>query len=400
MTKKRGQGEGSIYQRKDGLWVAAVTIQGQRLCKYCKNQREALDWKQEMRSRIQSGLTSSGAQTRLGAYLEEWLTASVTTVRPKTHAQYTQIVRQHILPGLGNVKLQDLRPDQIQSLYNAKVKDGISPRTVLVIHAVLHRALNQALKWGLVGRNPAQAVTRPRLKRSEMKILTDIQSRTLLIEAKGSRLEVLLWLAISTGLRQGELLGLRWSDLDRRTCKLHIQRQLQRIKGGQVFSEPKSAAGKRAIVLGNAIIQKLREQAEAQQAERLAAGDTWQENDLIFPSVTGTPWDHSNMYKDFKMLLQQAGLPDIRFHDLRHTAATLMLQQGVHPKVVQERLGHADITLTLNTYSHVLPSMQEEAAAKMDELLKPIDISEEFKHIQERGAVYLVHDGPGEVDHG
>jgi integrase len=150
-----------------------------------------------------------------------------------------------------------------------------------------------------------------------------------------------------------------------------------------VFAEPKTASGKRMIVLSTATVAKLREHLDYQQRERIIAGDRWQEYDLLFPSTLGTPMDPSNMYKDFKDALKKAGLPDIRFHDLRHTAATLMLQQGIHPKIVQERLGHSNISLTMDTYSHVLPSMQEEAAEKMDEILVPIDVSNELKKIGE-----------------
>ena len=223
-----------------------------------------------------------------------------------------------------------------------------------------------------------------------MRTLSDTQVRSLLLAAQGTRYEALFWLAVSTGLREGELLGLRWSDLDWKTHSLHVQRQLQRLDGQYVFPEPKSAAGRRVIVVGETMIQKLRAHLNILEAERREAGDRWQENDLIFSSSLGTPWDKRNMFKYYKIFLKKAGLPDIRFHDLRHTAATLMLQQGVHPKIVQERLGHSDITLTLNTYSHVLPAMQEEAASKLDELLTPIDVSRQLKSIEEQEASYQV----------
>jgi integrase len=197
--------------------------------------------------------------------------------------------------------------------------------------------------------------------------------QTLLLAVRGTRYEALYLLAVTTGLREGELLGLKWSDLDWITRNLSIQRQLQRLSGqGMVFSEPKSASGRRVIALGSATIEKLREHYKHQQLERLAAGERWIENDLIFPTIIGTPNEGSNLIRSFKSLLRASNLPIIRFHDLRHTAATLMLQQGIHPKVVQERLGHSQISLTLDTYSHVLPNMQEEAAEKIDELIIPV----------------------------
>jgi integrase len=204
-----------------------------------------------------------------------------------------------------------------------------------------------------------------------MKTLTQEQVRRLLAAARPSRLETVLCLAVTTGLRQGELLGLRWSDLDWHTGQLRVQRQVQRIGGqGLVFSEPKSASGRRVVVLGPTMIGKLRTHQERQELEEIVAGGRWQENDLMFPSTIGTPMEARNLARSFKALLKEAGLPEIRFHDLRHTAATLMLQQGVHPKVVQERLGHSQISLTLDIYSHVLPTMQEEAARKLDSLLE------------------------------
>jgi integrase len=269
---------------------------------------------------------------------------------------------------------------------------------VIVIHAVLHRSLKQALRWGLISSNPTDAVNRPRFRRKEMRTLDDTQMRSLLMVVKRTRFEALFWIALTTGLRQGELLGLRWSDLDWATRRLTVQRQLQRLDGGFAFTEPKSASGKRLVILGQQAINKLRDHINILQQERVAAADRWEENDLIFPSSIGTPWDHSNVVKHYKSFLQQAGLPNIRFHDLRHTAATMMLQQGVNPKIVQERLGHADITLTLNTYSHVLPAMQEEAAEKMDELLTPIEVSEEIKRVGEKQSLPRPRPGGSQED--
>lgn len=209
-----------------------------------------------------------------------------------------------------------------------------------------------------------------------MKTLTEAQAKAFLKATWGSRFETLYWLALTTGLREGELLGLKWNDLDWTNRRLRIQRQLQRINGrGLIFSEPKSEAGKRSILLSSTIMHKLRGQRVIQSYEKLFAGDRWHDHDPIFPSTIGTPLDHIVFYRDFKGLLRSAELPNIRFHDIRHTAATLMLQQGIHPKVVQERLGHLDIALTLNTYSHVLPDIQKDAVEKMDHFLASAEAS-------------------------
>lgn len=380
MAKKRGQNEGSIFKRKDGRWVAQVTIEGRTFSKYFKTQRECREWNKETLSQVDEGLTFLSLQTTLGGFLDEWIKTVSVSIRPKTANQYERIIENHIKPSLGQIKLKELRPDHVQSFYNYKLKHGSSPRSVRMMHSVLHRALNHAVQLGMVGRNASQAVIKPRLQRKEMRTLNDTQIRTLLLTAKGTRLETLLQVAVTTGLRAGELYGLKWSDLDWGTGKVKIQRQVQRNRGvGLVFCEPKSASGKRVIVLGRSTLAKLREHNNKQQLERQFAGDRWHENDLIFSSTIGTPMDMRNYFRDYKELLVKAGLPNIRFHDLRHTAATLMLQQGIHPKVVQECLGHSDISLTLNTYSHVLPGMQEEAAEKIDAMLFMADVTDELK---------------------
>jgi integrase len=374
MAKKRGKNEGSLYQRQDGSWCAQVTVGGKRLTKYAKTKRECRDWLKETLAQIESGINFQGAKASLSEYLEQWLLTIKPALRPKTVYQYKQVVRMHIVPILGEITLKDLRPDHIQNLYNRKSEEGLSPRMVRLLHAVLHRALNQAMFMGLITRNPTQATIKPKIPRKEMETLTDNQVQTFLLTARGARFEMIYLLALTTGLRAGELLGLRWSDLDWVTCRLQVKRQLQRLPEGKglAFSEPKSSAGRRVVVLGTYTLEKLREHYNKQQLARQFAGERWQEDDLIFTSTIGTPLDLRNVYREYKEILKQGGLPDLRFHDLRHTAATLMLQQGIHPKVVQERLGHSQISLTLDTYSHVLPSMQEDAAQKLDDLVMPV----------------------------
>jgi len=376
MAKKRGQNEGSISLRKDGTYQAQITIESKRKTKYFKTRKEAQEWITDSLYKAQNGLFNSGSQTVLSDYLEVWLIASKASVRPKTYMQYRQIVEQHINPLLGKIKLNNLKPEMIQVAYNKETDSGSGIRTVRLIHSVLHCALNYAVETGLLYRNPSAFVKRPKLKKIEMKVLDENQARTLLISAKGNRLEALYKLELTTGLRQGEILGLKWSDLDWETHQLNIQRQLQRISGvGLMFTEPKSTAGRRMILLGSDTIASLKAHSSRQYLERSFIGESWQENDLIFPCSKGSPLDPRNLFRQFKLLLKKANLPDIRFHDLRHTAATLMLKQGVSVKVVQERLGHADASMTLNVYSHVTPGMQKEAAEKMDEITELIDIS-------------------------
>ena len=367
MAKNRGHNEGTIYQRPDGRWCAQVSLSGHRLTHYAKTQRECREWLKTTLAQVSDGLTIESARTTLGGYLEKWMEASRSRFRPRTTYLYDGVIRQHIVPYIGDIKLKDLRPDHIQSLYTARMKDGVGVRTIHLMHAILHRALDQAMRWGLITRNPTDAVDKPSLKTGEMKVLEPGQVATLLEAARPGHQEALYYLAVTTGLREGELLGLRWSDLDWETGRLQVQRQLQYVPGqGKVFSEPKSSAGRRSIMLGATALEKLREHREHQHMQRLFAGDRWQENDLMFTCFHGGPIDPCNLLQSFKRLLKRAGLPEIRFHDLRHTAATLMLKEGVHPKIVQERLGHSNISLTLNTYSHIIPGMQEDAAKKLD----------------------------------
>ena len=381
MAKKRGQGEGSVFKRKDGLWVAQITIEtGRQKSKYFHSQREARDWLKLTQTQIDNGLKLSTANVDLATFLNKWFDAHKLSVRPNTSALYWQMLDNHIIPSLGKMKLKDIRPDHIQNFYTLKMKAGTSKAVIGIIHSVLHLAFEQAMKWGLIGRNPVDAVIKPKRKSKEIKTLDENQTRALLSTVVNTRYQALFWMAITTGLRKGELLGLKWSDLDWRKKQIQVQRQIQRIqKEGLVFCELKSKSGKRIVVLSDEMINKLQQHLDLQDMGKSFAGDQWQENDLIFPSNNGTPMDGHHILDKFKKLLKQAELPDMRFHDLRHTAATLMLKQGVHPKIVQERLGHSNITMTLNTYSHVLPSMQEEMANKLDELLMPIDVSDELK---------------------
>lgn len=375
MARRRSNNEGTIYQRKNGTWCAQITLNGHRLTKYTKTQRECRDWLKEIRSQIENGLTFEGAKTQLSKYMVHWLESVKPELRPKTWIQYEQVARTHIAPILGKHFVKDISPTLVQSLYTKKRKDGYQETTIRIIHAVLHRALEQAVRWGYIGRNPASIVVKPRPKRKEMQVMSDDQVRAFLSLVEGTRFDGLYYLAVTTGLRQGEILGLKWTDLDWKTGNINVRRQIQRITGeGLVFSEPKSAAGRRTVVAGGVALQKLMAHQEIQQTERLFAGERWKEYGLIFPSTIGTPFEPRNLYRHFINSLTKANLPKFRFHDLRHTAATLMLQSNIHPKVVQERLGHSTITLTLDTYSHVVPSMQVEAAEILDGLLTTIPV--------------------------
>ncbi|HSF82485.1 MAG TPA: site-specific integrase, partial [Anaerolineales bacterium] len=257
------------------------------------------------------------------------------------------------------------------------LSDSVGVPTINKIHIMLHSALGYALRAGLVNRNVTDAAIPPKAPAKEMKIIDESQVSQMLIAARGSRLEALLHLAVATGMRQMELLGLKWNDLDWVKQTLKIERQLVRSKSGSVeFVPPKTKHGRRTVALGSHTIEVLRQQYEKQLAERKAAGDRWSEHGLIFTTKNGTPIHYRNLLRDFKILLRNAGLPVIRFHDLRHTAASIMLNHGIPVIVVSRRLGHAKPSITLDVYGHLIPSMQAEAAQKIDELITPVEVTQ------------------------
>jgi integrase len=268
-----------------------------------------------------------------------------------------------------------LRPDQIQSLYDDLLVQGVGTWTVLKIHNIIQSALSHATKTSLIPHNPASLTIPPREPTSEMKILDESQVSQMLVAAFGYRLEALYYLAVTTGMRQSEILGLMWTDLDWINQTLRIERQLVRPEATEVmFAPPKTKSGKRMIALGNKTIEVLRNHYENQNDERMAMGERWVENGLIFTTSVGTPIHARNLIRFFKKLLKEAGLPEIRFHDLRHTAASIMLNHGIPVIIVSRRLGHARPSITLDVYGHLIPSMDEVAAQKIDELVTPVEL--------------------------
>jgi integrase len=291
------------------------------------------------------------------------------TVRRRTYERYESIVRVHLTPAIGKVKLKTLTPDHVRGLYRKKLDGGLAPRTVLHIHRTLSKALKQATDDGLIPRNAAALVKPPRPRREEIRPLNRDQVRALLEAVREDRLEALYVATVIAGLRRGELQGLQWEDLDLEAGALQVRRTLSEPRSGYIFEAPKSGKG-RNIRLTQRARTALREHRKRQLEEKKRLGTLWQENGLVFPSSVGTPLLGGNLNRAFKALLKRASLPQsFRFHDLRHTCATLLLKQGVNPKFVQELLGHADISLTLNVYSHVLPDMGDIAAGAMDDAL-------------------------------
>ena len=305
----------------------------------------------------------------MGSFLSSWLESVEHSLRPRTYQRYEQYVRIQAIPNIGRIQLARLTPQHLQTMYAKCLESGLSSTSVAHLHAVLHRALKQATQWGLVARNVATLVTPPRIRRQEMQALSPEQVRLLLETARGNRLEALYVLAVTTGMRHGELLALRWSDVDLDKGLLRIRATLQRSGENFILSEPKTGRSRRQVELTEVAVAALNRHRSAQAEERLQAV-AWEDNDIVFANQVGRPLDQGHLLRrSFYPLLAEAGLSRCRFHDLRHTAATLMLAEGIHPKIVSEMLGHSNIAITLDLYSHVTPTMQKQATAAMDAIL-------------------------------
>jgi integrase len=369
--RKRGNDEGTVYQRQDGRWVAAVRdVNGRRVYRYARTRAEAAAKLTLALKATADGIALPSEQQTVAEFLTAWLEESARrTLRPSTFRSYRQIVRDHILPEIGNVRLARLSPQQVQRLINHRLESGLSPQSVLYVRGVLRRALNEALRWGLVARNVAALVQPPRVRRYEITPLDAEQAQRLLTAIRGDRLEALFSVALAVGLRQGEALGLRWDDVDLDTGVLRVRHALQAVDGQLVLVDPKTSRSRRSIQLPSLAVDALREHRIRQSAERARVGEAWSDQGFVFTSQMGRPLHGATVTHRFQQLLATAGLPRQRFHDLRHGCATLLLAQGVSPRVVMDVLGHSAITLTLNTYSHVVPALQTEAARRMDAAL-------------------------------
>jgi integrase len=374
VSKKRGNGEGSIYRRKDGRWVGQYTIYTATGPKYRylygKTRAAVAEKLTKAMADRNGGLIFDVGNLTVGEYLDSWLSDSVRgTVRPSTFERHEGIIRLHIKPSLGRVGLKKLTPAHVRGLHREKLDAGLAPATVRKIHSTLHKALSQAVSDGIVPRNAAD-VKAPRPTPEEMQPLSEAEARAFLDTARGDRFEPLYMLAISTGLRRGELLGLRWKDVDLERGTLRVGRALVREAGRHVLGETKTRRGRRQINLTPRAVSTLKAHCKKQLEEKIKLTGLHRDHGLIFATRVGTPINPENLVnRSFKPLLERASLPEIRFHDLRHTCATLLLSKNVNPKIVSEMLGHATIAITLDTYSHVLPTMQESAARAMEDAL-------------------------------
>ena len=378
---KNGNGEGSIYEHKRngkkvgyrGAYTVHTAEGPKRRYVTGKTREEVRRKLAKAMSDRDGGLVFDAGSLTVGEYLDRWLSDSMRgTVRQSTYERCGYAVHPHIRPALGRIKLKGLTPVHVRRFYREKLDSGLSPATVHKLHVVLHKALAQAVSDGLIPRNVAKGVKVSQTRRKEIRPLTPEQTRALLTAARSDRLEALYVLAINTGLRQGELLALKWEDVDLERGVLRVRHTLTRARGKVSVGVPKTKKSRRSVELTPAAVEALQAHLSRQLEEMDRMGSLYRPGGLVFANEIGGLINPSNLRnRSFARLLKHAGLPaDTRFHDLRHTCATLLLSQNVNPKIVSEMLGHASVAITLDTYSHVLPTMQENAIRALEDALQ------------------------------
>jgi len=373
---RRGNGEGSIRRRTDGRWEGRYTVHTAEGRKqktvYGKTRKEVAAKLTEAMAGRDNGFVFDAGKLTVGDHLERWLDDVVKpSASHRTFSTNAQQVRTHLLPTLGRIKLKGLRKAQIDRLYRVKLDCGLSPSTVRRLHAVLHKALEEAVKGELIPRNPAAHANKPKVKQTEIEPLDAKQAAAFLKAAKSDRFEALYVLCLMCGLRQGEALALRWQDVDLDGATLRVSRQLQRVRSGDGlrFSEPKNAS-RRTVGLPQRAVSALKSHRKRQVEEKLAAGPPYRDESLVFASGRGTPLDAQNVVnRYYKPLLKRAGLPPIRFHDLRHSCLSLLAQRGEPVRDLQALAGHATAAFTLQRYTHHYDASARRTADTMSDIL-------------------------------
>ena len=371
MARKNSNGDGTRpRKRPDGRWEARFWVETptgrKRRSVYGSSRKEVADKLVEAMTTKDDAPVVMPMNITVGEFLNRHLEVSKETLKKRTWENHDDTVRVHLIPILGHLKLKELTREHIQYLYTTKRGEGLSAGTVRRIHAVLSSAFSRAVRWRLVTHNICKDADPPRSEVPEIRPLTQKEARNFLIRAEGERYYALYCLALTSGMRRGEILGLRWGSLDLTERTLQVRHALVAGRGSPTFDSPKTNKSRRSIKLTTKAVDALVRHQERQ----CEAGFSVENDALVFTSTKGTPINTSRLRLAFKAYLKRTGLPDIRFQDLRHTYATLLLSQGIHPKIVSEQLGHANIGITLDTYSHVLPGMGDAAAGAMDEALE------------------------------
>lgn len=394
---KRANGEGTLSKRKDKSgkvigWRAAVTVgykpDGSQDRRWVsgKSQAEVQEKLRAVQSEIHTGMLADTEGLTLAAYLTRWYESKERAgVKPNTVQSYRDTGRLYIVPHIGRVKLDKLRPLDVEHMLSGMTKAGKSPQLLAYALRVLKMALRQAVRWQMLPRNVAEGISAPRFEREEMQVWTPEQVAAFLDVSQGHRLHAVFYLALMTGMRRGELLGLKWADIDWDRSRLTVRNNLvaaryeaeegRTLHGKAVLSKrelalqtPKTAGSRRTIVLSPGTLGKLKEHQQRQEAERHNAAEAWEDQGFVFASQLGTATDPRRLGRVYEELVKKAGVPALRFHDMRHTAASLMIRRNIPPKAVSERLGHSDVGFTLRVYTHLYDEQREEAAFDLSDL--------------------------------
>lgn len=379
MSKTTSRRSGQIQKRGDAKWMVRVFLgrddQGKRHF-HSKTiygtKRDAEEYLRGVQGRVHEGTFAQPTRETVAGFLDRWIRdVARHRVRARTLETYRTYLDRYVKPGIGPRRLRDLRPDHVQSLYSSLTDRGLSGRTVRLVHAVFSNALDYACKVDGLPRNPAKLVDLPRQKKTEMRALSREEAAKLIEVARADPNGLVIVFALATGMRPSEYCALRWSDLDFDAGTAAVRRSVTRLTAGWQFDEPKTSRSKRVVPLPGSLVLSLRSYRKSQLEDRLKVARAYQDHDLVFATEIGTPLDARNLgRRHLKRLLRDAGLPEhFRLYDLRHTAATLLIESGIGSRTVADRLGHADVSMTLGTYTHVTTTMQERATERLDELL-------------------------------
>lgn len=373
---RRGPGEGSIYKREsDGRWVGTLNLgfdsrgRRRRRTYYARTQREVREKLEAGKARARDGVVILSKSPTVREWLDQFVSGKTSDWAPGTCRRNAGIVRAHLGPALGRHRLDKLTPMHVKTMLDAKLADGLSPKTVQLIRALLVSALRQAEEWGLVARNVARLVPGPRMRRREVEPLSPEESATLLKNVEGHEHEALFTLAISLGMRQGEILGLGWADLDLDEATLSVRRTLHKVDGQYELRDPKTEKSRRSLPIPQFVLASLKRHRVEQLERRMRAGGDENQWDLVFTDHAGRPLHGPTVTRRLQALMKRHEMRRIRFHDLRHSCASLLLAQGVPLTSIQEVLGHANFYITRDTYSHIGVELKREAADAMQKAL-------------------------------
>ncbi|WP_163554270.1 tyrosine-type recombinase/integrase [Candidatus Frankia alpina] len=373
--RRRSQGESALFQRSsDGMWVGRLDLGwegGKRVRKtvYAKTEKECRQKLDKVKRAAELGVNVTAERRTTAVWLGEWLEIKEGDgTRASTLRAYRWLINTHIIPVIGRVQLGKLTPLDVRRLVSTARKAGLSAGSVRHVHSLIRNSLAEAERLDLVARNVAKAVKAPPVPHREVRALRPEEARRLVEVLRGERLEAVFACGLMLGLRRGEILGLRWTDVDLGGATLHVRQTLQRVDGSLRFVPAKTDRSHRKLPIPPRLVTILRRHRATQTAERTGLGDAWTETGLVFTSSVGTPLEPRNVNRRFEVLRRQADLPWLRLHDLRHAFASMLFAEGVPARTVMELLGHSTIQLTMNTYTHVMPETQRDAVDRLDRI--------------------------------